>query len=41
MRTAMIHFLNFLIETGIFLEKTQVKLMGYMAGINDSMKGEE
>lgn len=38
----VVHFLNFLIETGLFSEKTQVKLMGYMAGINDSMtKGEE
>lgn len=34
----IIYFLNFLIETGLFSEKTQAKLMGYMAGINDSIK---
>ena len=38
----IVHFLNFLIETGLFSEKTQVKLMGYMAGINAATtKGDE
>lgn len=35
----IIHFLNFLIETGLFSEKTQVKLMGYMSGINAYKEG--
>lgn len=30
----IIHFLNFLIETGLFSVKTQAKLIGYMSGIN-------
>ena len=31
----IIHFLNFLIETGLFSEKTQTKLMGYMSALNE------
>lgn len=40
MNDFVIHFLNALIETGVFSEKTQVRMMAWMSALNEAKKGE-